>query len=38
VRGDAETVTQAVTEALERRFGTGPIATTMRAHVVSASG
>jgi SAM-dependent methyltransferase len=37
-RGDAEIVTQAAAEALERRFGTGPIATTMRAHVVSASG
>lgn len=36
--GEAERVTRAATAALERRFGTGPIATTMRAHVVSASG
>jgi len=31
-------VTQAATAALERRFGMGPINTTMRAHVVSAAG
>ena len=36
--GDTERVTRAATAALERRFGTGPIATTMRAHVVSAAG
>lgn len=36
--GDTERITRAATAALERRFGTGPIATTMRAHVVSAAG
>jgi SAM-dependent methyltransferase len=36
--GDTERVTRAATAALERRFGAGPIATTMRAHVVSAAG
>jgi SAM-dependent methyltransferase len=36
--GETERVTQAATAALERRFGTGPINTTMRAHVVSAAG
>jgi SAM-dependent methyltransferase len=38
VPGEADIVIRAATAALERRFGTGPIATTMRAHVVSASG
>lgn len=36
--GKAEQVTQAIAVALERRFGTGPILATMRAHVISASG
>jgi SAM-dependent methyltransferase len=36
--GEAERVTQAVAAALERRFGTGPIEASMRAHIVSASG
>jgi SAM-dependent methyltransferase len=36
--GATERVMQAVTAALERRFGTGPIETSMRAHIVSASG
>lgn len=36
--GDTEFVTQAAVAALERRFGTGPIVTKMRAHVVAASG
>ncbi len=38
VPGDRERVTQALTAALQRRFGTGPIKASMRAHVVSASG
>jgi SAM-dependent methyltransferase len=36
--GEAELVTLAAVAALERRFGTGPIVTTMRAHIVAASG
>jgi ubiquinone/menaquinone biosynthesis C-methylase UbiE len=36
--GDPETVMEAVTAALQRRFGTGAIASSMRAHVISASG
>ena len=36
--GEAERVTEAAATALERRFGTGPIATSMRAHIVSTSG
>jgi SAM-dependent methyltransferase len=35
---EAGHVTRAVTAALEKCFGTGPITTTMRAHIVSASG
>lgn len=36
--GDLERVVQAAVAALERQFGTGPIKTTMRAHLISASG
>jgi SAM-dependent methyltransferase len=36
--GEAERVTRAAAAALERRFGTGAIMTTMRAHIVAASG
>lgn len=36
--GDAEPVVDAVAAALRRRFGTGGIHATMRAHVVSAAG
>jgi SAM-dependent methyltransferase len=36
--GNTEPVIQAVIGALEARFGTGPVKTTMRAHVVSAAG
>jgi SAM-dependent methyltransferase len=36
--GEAELVTRAAVAALERRFGTGPIVTNMRAHIVAASG
>jgi ubiquinone/menaquinone biosynthesis C-methylase UbiE len=36
--GETERVVQIVAAALERRFGPGPVATTMRAHMVSASG
>jgi SAM-dependent methyltransferase len=36
--GETERVMQAVAAALERRFGTGPIAAGMRAHIISASG
>lgn len=36
--GDTERVVAAVAAALQRRFGTGPIRATMRAHVVSAAG
>ena len=36
--GEAERVTRDAAALLERRFGTGPIATTMRAYVISAAG
>lgn len=36
--GDIELVVQGVTAALERRFGTGQIKASMRAHIISASG
>jgi SAM-dependent methyltransferase len=36
--GDSEPTVQAVAAALQRHFGTGPIDTSMRAHVISASG
>ncbi|WP_428484091.1 class I SAM-dependent methyltransferase [Rhodopila sp.] len=36
--GDTDPVVASVTAALRRRFGAGPIASTMRAHVVSAAG
>jgi SAM-dependent methyltransferase len=36
--GEAERVTRDAAAVLERRFGTGPIATTMRASVISAAG
>jgi SAM-dependent methyltransferase len=36
--GETEHVTRAAAEALERRFGSGPITASMRAHVISASG
>jgi SAM-dependent methyltransferase len=36
--GEAEQVIQVAVAALERRFGSGPIAAGMRAHIVSASG
>jgi ubiquinone/menaquinone biosynthesis C-methylase UbiE len=36
--GDAERVTRAAAAALEQRFGGGSIQTSMRAHIISASG
>jgi SAM-dependent methyltransferase len=36
--GEAELVTEAAAAALRKRFGTGPIEASMRAHIVSASG
>jgi len=36
--GEAEPVVKAATAALERRFGSGPIETSMRAHIISAAG
>jgi SAM-dependent methyltransferase len=36
--GCSEQVIGQVVAALERRFGTGPITTTMRAHIISAAG
>jgi len=36
--GESKRVTEAVTAALERRFGSGPIEASMRAHIISASG
>jgi ubiquinone/menaquinone biosynthesis C-methylase UbiE len=36
--GEADRVTGAVITAIKERFGSGPIATRMRAHIVSASG
>jgi SAM-dependent methyltransferase len=36
--GETARVTKAAAAALERRFGTGPITTRMRAHIVSAAG
>lgn len=36
--GDTEPALAAATHALAKRFGTGPIETTMRAHIISAAG
>lgn len=36
--GDTEPTLAAATQALTKRFGTGPIETTMRAHIISAAG
>ncbi len=36
--GASEQVVEAVAQALKRRFGSGPIAASMRAHVISAAG
>jgi SAM-dependent methyltransferase len=36
--GNFEPVLEAITLALERRFGDGPVRATMRAHIVSAAG
>jgi SAM-dependent methyltransferase len=36
--GEAEQVTREVAAILEAHFGTGPITTSMRAHIISASG
>ncbi len=36
--GDTASVVEAVAAALKRRFGSGPIEATMRAHVISAAG
>ena len=37
-QGDVERIVDAVTAALEQRFGAGPIDTTMRAQFISAAG